>query len=128
MANIDLLADGLAEWGTNIAKSVLPKISIPPTSSIGRMMSGFLGINPANYNLYNELGFIIEPTIKTFISPMVAKYVGTIPDENIKDMAMMFASTFKKQASEKGYVNVFGIQLGESAFEGLEEILTEKFK
>lgn len=128
MANIDILADALAEWGANVMKSVLPKVQIPPTSTIGRLMSGFLGINPTTYNIYNELGFIIEPTVKTFILPMVTKYVGGIPDDQLKDLALSYAEAFKKQAAEKGYVNMFGVQLGESAFVGLEEILTEKFR
>ena len=128
MANIDILADALTEWGANVVKSVLPKVQIPPTSSIGRIMSGFLGINPATYNIYNELGFIIEPTVKTVILPMVTKYAGGIPDDQLKDLAFSYCEAFKKQASDKGYVNVFGVQLGESAFVGLEEILTDKFK
>lgn len=128
MSNIELLAEGLSEWGVNVAKSVLPKISVPPTSSIGRMMSGLLGINPATYNIYNELGFIIEPTVKTFVYPMVIKFAGGLPEEKVEELAMAYVAAFKKQASEKGYVNVFGVQLGESAFSGLEAILTEKFK
>lgn len=128
MTNVDILADALTEWGANVAKSVLPKIQIPPTSSIGRVMSGFLGINPATYNIYDELGFIIEPTVRTFIVPMISKYMDGIPDDQVKDLAYMYAEAFKKQSSEKGYVNLFGVQLGESAFVGLEEILTEKFK
>ena len=128
MANIDKLTDALTEWGANVAKSVLPKIQVPPTSTIGRVMSGFFGINTATYSIYDELGFIIEPAVRTMIMPMVTKYVGELPDDKIEELAMMFAGEFKKRAAEKGHVNVFGIQLGESAFIGLEEILTEKFK
>ena len=128
MANIDILEDALTEWGVNVVKSVLPTVQIPPTSTIGRMMSGFFGINPSTYSIYNELGFIIEPTVKTLITPMISKYVGSIPDEQIKDIAFTYCEAFKRQAQEKGYVNMFGVQLGESVFVGLENILTDKFK
>lgn len=127
MNNISLLSDALAEWGTNIAKSVLPKVSIPQSSPIGRMMSGFLGIDLSRYSIYNELGFLIEPTIRTYIHPMITRYLGAIPDEEIPAMAMMYADLLRDQAAAKGYVDVFGIQIGESSFVRLKEILTQKY-
>jgi hypothetical protein len=40
---------------------------------------------------------------------------------------MSYADAMLKQAQEKGYVNVFGIQLGANAFEGLKDILEDKY-
>lgn len=127
MTNTDILISAIVEWIGNIASSVLPQVKIQPTSTIGRMMSGFLGINPAQYNIWAELGFLINPTIQSFVEPQIRKYVATIPDEKIKDMAMQYADALLAQAQEKGSVNVFGVQLGTKTFEGLKNILTEKF-
>lgn len=127
MSNKDILIIAITEWMCNIAASVLPQIQVPQQSGIGRMMSGFLGINPATYNIWNELGFLLTPTIKSFIEPQLRKYVDAIPDENIKDMAMGYADALHKQAQDKGAVNMFGIELGPSTFEGLKNILNDKF-
>ena len=90
-------------------------------------MSGFFGINPLQYNVWNELGFLLNPTIQSFIEPILRKYLSAIPDESIKDMAMNYAEAMLKQAQEKGYVNLFGVQLGQNTFEGLIDILNNKF-
>lgn len=127
MNNTDKLVEAITEWLENVAVSALPQISIPPTSSIGRMMSGFFGINPAKYNVWNELGFLLNPTIQSFVEPKLKQYLSAIPDDKIKDMAMSYADALIEQATAKGSVNVFGIELGKNAFEGLKNILSNKF-
>lgn len=127
MTNIDRVSAAVSEWAYNVAKSVLPKFTVPTDSTIGRFMFGVLGVNPANYNVWNELGFLAEPMIKTIVTPMLNKYLGGIPDEQIKDIAMEFADAFVEQARKNKHINLFGLQLGENAFYGLRDILTNKF-
>ena len=127
MTNADNLIAGLSEWLTRVAASVLPKVNIPINSGIGKAMQGLLGINPAQYNLWNELGFLLTPTVRGFIEPQLRRYLSAIPDESIKDMSMSYVDSFIAQAREKGYVNLFGVQLGANAFEGLKDILNQKF-
>lgn len=127
MRNTDILILAVSEWLGKIASSILPQIKIPPQSAIGKMMQGFFGINPAQYNVWNELGFLLTPTMQSFVEPQLRKYLATIPDESIKDMAMTYADALLKQAQEKGAVNMFGVQLGPNTFEGLKGILNEKF-
>lgn len=127
MNNADTLIGAVTEWLGKVASSVMPQVSIPPQSAIGKMMSGFLGINPASYNVWNELGFLLNPTIRSFVEPQMRKYLANIPDASIKDMAMTYADALVKQAQEKGAVNIFGVEFGANAFEGLKKILTEKF-
>lgn len=126
MTNVDKVSVALGEWGFNVAKSVLPKINIPAESGIGRFMYGILGVNPASYNLWGELGFLAEPMIQSVVSPMVSRYMQGIPDEQVKDIAMKFADAFVKQAREKGSVNLFGLDMGENAFVDLKAILAAK--
>ena len=90
MNNQAKLIEVLSEWGFNIAKGVLPNVKVPPTSTIGKMMT-LLGINPLTYSIYNELGFLVEPSIRAFIAPMVARYAGQLPDEQIPIIARMYA-------------------------------------
>lgn len=118
----------MSEWGFNVAKSVLPKINIPTESAIGKFMYGILGVNPASYNVWNELGFLAEPMIQSLVSPMVGRLMSGIPEEQVKDIAMKFADAFVKQAREKGSVNLFGLEMGENAFADLRAILASKFE
>lgn len=127
MNDKDKLISGVSEWLSKIAQSVLPQVSIPPTSAIGKMMSGFLGINPSSYNLWAELGFLITPTIASFVEPAMRKYLDTIPDDQVQSVAMSYVDAMLKQAQEKGYINLFGVQLGANAVEGLKSILQQKF-
>lgn len=126
MASIDKLGEALSEWGLNVAKSVLPNVKIPPQSGIGSFMQ-MLGIDPMSYNIYNELGFLLKPTMRRFIQPTLNKYLGGMSDVEVEEMAMEYVDALHKQASEKGYINIFGIQVGANAFDGLKDILTAKF-
>lgn len=128
MTSIDKVGVAVSEWGFNVAKSVLPKINIPTESAIGKFMYGILGVNPASYNVWNELGFLAEPMIQSLVSPMVGRLMRGIPEEQVKDIAMKFADAFVKQAREKGSVNLFGLEMGENAFADLRAILASKFE
>jgi hypothetical protein len=127
MTSVDKVSVALSEWVFNVAKSVLPKVGIPTESAVGKFMYGILGVNPATYNVWNELGFLAEPMIQTIVTPMVGRYLQGIPDEQVQDVVMKFADAFVKQAREKGSVNLFGLEMGENAFTDLKAILTSKF-
>lgn len=128
MTNIDKVSMALSEWLFNVAAGVLPKVKIPTESAIGKFMYGILGVNPANYNIWKELGFLAEPTIQVMVSPMVKRFLGSVPDEQIREIAEKYADAFLAEAQEKGSINVFGLELGADAFEGLKAILASKFK
>lgn len=128
MTSSDKVSAALSEWGFYVAKNALPQIGIPQESAVGKFMYGILGINPATYNLWNELGFLAEPLIQTIVAPLVNRYMQGIPDEQVEGIAMKFADAFVKQAQEKGSVNLFGLEMGEDAFSDLKAILTSKFK
>ena len=127
MTNIDKVSSALSQWAFNIAKSVLPQINIPTESAIGKFMYGILGVNPATYNVWSELGFLAEPMIQTIVAPMANKYLAGIPDEQIQEIAVKFADAFIQQAQQKGSINLFGLQMGENAFTDLKSILLNKF-
>ena len=127
MTNIDKIGSAVSQWAFKVAKSVLPNVGIPQESAIGKFMYGILGVNPATYNVWNELGFLAEPLIQTIVTPMVGKYLSGIPDDQIQEIAMKFADAFVSQAQEKGSVNLFGIEIGPNAFMDLKSILSSKF-
>lgn len=126
MASIDKLSEALTEWGMNVAKSVLPNVKIPPQSGIGGFMA-MLGVDTRTYNIYDELGFLLKPTMRRLIQPTLAKYLGGMTDAEVEEMAMEYVEAMREKASEKGYVNLFGVQVGANAFDGLKDILTAKF-
>jgi hypothetical protein len=126
MTSIDKLAEALTEWGMNVAKSVLPNVKIQPQSGIGGFMQ-MLGVDISSYNIYNELGFLLKPMMRRFIQPTLTKYLNGMSDAEVEEMAMEYAEAMREKANEKGYVNLFGIQVGANAFDGLKDILTNKF-
>lgn len=128
MTSIDKVGVVLSQWLFNVAKSVLPQVGIPAESAIGKFMYGILGVNPASYNLWNELGFLAEPMIQTMVTPVVGKFMSGIPEEQVKEIALKFADAFVTQAQQKGSVNLFGMQMGENAFSDLKSMLVAKFE
>ena len=128
MSNIDKVSAALSEWIFNVAASILPKVKIPNESPIGKFMYGILGVDPSSYSIWKELGFLAEPTIQVMLSPVLTKFLGAVPDDQIKEIAEKYVDAFLSRAQEKGGVNVFGVQLGPKAFEGLKEILATKFE
>ena len=126
MASIDKLSEALTEWSMNVAKSVLPNVKIPPQSGIGSFMQ-MLGVDIRTYNIYNELGFLLKPTMRRFIQPTLTKYLGGMTDAEVEEVAMEYVEVMREKANERGYINLFGIQIGANAFDGLKDILTAKF-
>lgn len=126
MASIDKLSDALGEWGMNVAKSVLPQVQIPPQSSIGSFMR-LLGVDISTYSVYDELGFLLRPTMRRMIKPMLNKYLGGMSDAEVEELAMEYVEAMHQEAMNKGYINIFGMQIGANAFDGLKDILTDKF-
>jgi hypothetical protein len=127
MTNIDKVSLAASEWAFNVAKAFLPQFSIPIGGKLGGFMQ-ILGQDPAKYNIWNELGFLAEPLIQSMVSPMVNKMLSGMPDEQIPELAMKFADSFIQRAEEKGSVNLFGVELGQSSFERLKDILASKFE
>lgn len=123
---IKSITNGLSEWLENVIASALPKINISPNGTIGKMMSGFFGIDLSTYNVWKELGFLAQPMIQNFVSPALSKYLAMIPEEKLEEAVMSLVDAMIQQAEKNGYVNVFGIQLGKNAFQGLKDILNEK--
>jgi hypothetical protein len=123
MNNIDKLSNIIAEWLSNIVASVLPKVSIPPTSGIGKFMSGVFNIDLTSYNVWNELGFLATPVINAFSKPMLQQYLSLIPEEQIKEVALNMVNAMVEQANAKGYVNIFGVEVGRNAFEDLKRMV-----
>ena len=127
MTNIDKAASALGEWGFNIAKAFLPQIRIPVGGKLGGLMQ-ILGVNPATYNVWNELGFLAEPVIQTMITPMVGRLMNGIPEDQVEELVQKYVDAFIEQSRKKGSVNLFGIELDESDWKSLKAMLEEKLK
>lgn len=128
MTNIDKVSMALSEWAFNVAAAALPQFRIPAGSGLANMMQGLFGIDPASYNIWKELGFIAEPVIEIMVTPAVTKMLAGLPEERVPEIAHKIVDSFIEQARKKGGVNLFGLELGESTFQGLKAILTEKLQ
>lgn len=127
MTNIDKVSAALSEWGFNVAKSFLPQMKIPVGGKLGGLMQ-LIGADPATYNIWNELGFLVEPMLQTVVTPAVHKMLASFPEEQIPELAMKYVDAFIERAEEKGSVNLFGLEMKRDAFEGLKRILSAKFE
>ncbi len=127
MTNIDRVSAALTEWLTKVGKSVLPKVSIPAMSNAGKVISGLFNINLSTYSLWDELGFLLTPTMQAFVEPTLSKFLSQVPEEKIEGVAMSFANSLIERCHEKGSVNIFGFELREDAFLDLREILGRHF-
>lgn len=127
MTNLDKVSAALGQWGFNVVKSVLPQIKIPVGGKLGGLMQ-LIGADPSTYNIWNELGFLAEPLIQTVVTPAVHRMLGSMPDDQIPELAMKFVDSFIARAEEKGSVNLFGLELGKPTFERLKEILSRQFE
>ena len=123
MNNIEKLSNIIAEWLSNIMASVLPRVSISPTSGIGKVMNGLLGIDLTTYNVWNELGFLATPVINAFSKPMLQQYLTLIPEDQIKEVALNMVNAMVEQANMKGHINIFGVEVGRNAFEDLKRMV-----
>ena len=119
--------EAINEWLLNVGASALPQVKISSQSGIGKMM-GMLGIDLSTYNIWKELGFLVTPILDSVVKPKLGAFLENIPEEGYNKVVMEFVDSAIIQAREKGYVNIFGIQLGENAFVGLKEILENKLK
>ena len=128
MNNIDKVSSALSQWVFNIAAGVLPKVNIPMESAIGKFMYGILGIDPRTYSIWNELGFLAAPMVEVFVTPMINKYLGGLSDEQVKEVTMKFVDAMQEQVAKKGSINLFGLELGRDAFDGLKQIMTERLE
>lgn len=126
MTNIDKISVALSEWAFKVAKSVLPQVSIPIGGKLGGLMQ-IIGVNPATYNIWNELGFLAEPLIQTMVTPAVGKMLAGIPDEQVVDLAYKYVDAFIAQAKQKGSVNLFGIEVEEEDLQNLRSMLDSQF-
>ena len=117
---------GISEWLENVIASALPKVQITSSSGIGKAMTGLFGIDLSNYNVWKELGFLVRPMLQNFVAPSVEKYLSLIPEEQREKAVMSLVDAMIDKADKDGYVNVFGIQLGKNAFQGLKDILQNK--
>lgn len=122
MAKIDILSQALSEWAFKVAKSILPQVQIPVGGKLAGLMQ-VIGVNPATYNIWNELGFLAEPLIQTMVTPAVGRLLQGIPDEQVVELAVKYVDAFIARSKEKGAVNLFGVEIEEAEWQELKSML-----
>ena len=127
MAKIDIISQALSEWAFKVAKSILPQVQIPVGGKLGGLMQ-ILGVNPATYNIWNELGFLAEPLIQTMVTPAVGRLLQGIPEEQVEELALKNVDAFIEQAKKKGSVNLFGVELEKDDLKELRSLLESRLK
>lgn len=127
MAKIDIVGKVLSEWAFKVASSVLPQVHIP----VGGTLAGFmqiLGVNPATYNIWSELGFLAEPVIHNLVAPAVGRMFTGVSDEQVEELALQYVDAFIAQAEKQGSVNLFGVALDTNDLTDLRSMLEERLK
>ena len=127
MAKIDIVSQTLSEWAFKVAKDLLPQVQIPVGGKLGGFMQ-ILGVNPATYNIWNELGFLAEPVIQTMVTPAIQRLMQGIPEEQVGELALKYVDAFIEQAQKKGSVNLFGVGLEKDDLKELRSLLESRLK
>lgn len=127
MAKIDIISQVLSEWAFKVAKTILPQVQIPVGGKLGGLMQ-IIGVNPATYNIWNELGFLAEPLIQTMVTPAVGRLLQGIPEEQVEELALKYVDAFIEQAKKKGSVNLFGVELEKDDLKELKSLLESRLK
>ena len=127
MAKIDIISQTLSEWAFKVAKTILPQVQIPIGGKLGGLMQ-IIGVNPATYNIWNELGFLAEPVIQTMVTPAIQRLMQGIPDEQVEELALKYVDAFIEQAKKKGSVNLFGVELEKDDLNELRSLLETRLK
>ena len=127
MAKIDIISQVLSEWAFKVAKTILPQVQIPVGGKLGGLMQ-IIGVNPATYNIWNELGFLAEPVIQTMVTPAIQRLMQGIPDEQVEELALKYVDAFIEQAKKKGSVNLFGVELEKDDLKELKSLLESRLK
>ena len=125
MAKIDIVSQTLSEWAFKVAKDLLPQVQIPVGGKLGGFMQ-IIGVNPATYNIWNELGFLAEPVIQTMVTPAMQRLMQGIPDEQVGELALKYVDAFIEQAKKKGSVNLFGVELEKDDLTELRSLLESR--
>ena len=125
MAKIDIISQTLSEWAFKVATSLLPQVQIPVGGKLGGFMQ-IIGVNPATYNIWNELGFLAEPVIQTMVTPAMQRLMQGIPDEQVGELALKYVDAFIEQAKKKGSVNLFGVNLEKDDLKELRSLLESR--
>lgn len=125
MAKIDIVSQTLSEWAFKVAKDLLPQVQIPVGGKLGGFMQ-IIGVNPATYNIWNELGFLAEPVIQTMVTPAMQRLMQGIPDEQVGELALKYVDAFIEQAKKKGSVNLFGVNLEKDDLKELRSLLESR--
>ena len=125
MAKIDFISQTLSEWAFKVAKDLLPQVQIPIGGKLGGFMQ-VIGVNPATYNIWNELGFLAEPVIQTMVTPAIQRLMQGIPDEQVGELALKYVDAFIEQAKKKGSVNLFGVGLEKDDLNELRSLLESR--
>ena len=124
MSNIDKISTAMTAWITEMASTILPSARIPADTKIGKVMSALFNINLSTYNPWNELSFLLAPTMKNFVEPMIYNLFSNLPEDKIMEVANAYIDSFVEQARKKGEINVFGIRMESKDFEKLRDILS----
>ena len=86
--NSQILAAVVSEWArpaiSQIAAGNLMRL--PMLQSLQATISS-LGIVSGSYALQKDIELLIQPIVKSLITPMLARYFGQIPEESIPQMA-----------------------------------------
>lgn len=124
MSNIDKISTAMTAWITEMASTILPSARIPADTKVGKVMSALFNINLSTYNPWNELSFLLAPTMKNFVEPMIYNLFSNLPEDKIMEVANAYIDSFVEQARKKGEINVFGISMESKDFEKLRDILS----
>lgn len=120
MLNIDALIKSVITWIKPIVLQAIPSVNVPANSKIAGSIGKFFGVDLSSYNIIQEFSFLAEPILDNYLAPVLKSRLSQIPDEAVPQVANSFIDACIKQASDKGFINIYGFEFSAQSFQNLK--------
>lgn len=128
MNNSDKIITAIFDWLQPVITAQLPNTLQGFSDKVSGFMGKYLGIDLGNYNVFNELGFLLRPGLDSMLRPKLQEMLSKVPDEQLPDMVTGMLDACIAQAEEKGMVNIFGVEINAKGFRNLKSAIMNNLK
>ena len=128
MSNSDKIITAIFDWLQPIITAQLPNTLQGFSDRVSGFMGKYLGIDLGNYNVFNELGFLMRPGLDHILRPKLLEVLSKVPDEQLPEMVTSMLDACIAQAEERGVVNIFGVEINAKGFRNLKTAINNNLK
>lgn len=126
-SNAEILTAVITHWVSPMSEAVANSVLGTKLMGVNEWAKKYFPL-PVNYNVTQELGFLLRPTVNAMLGPAISRVLQSsgIEDSDIPKYAHELAKSMRNEANEKGVVTVFDtFILSESDIITLQDLLNK---